>query len=180
MVGKEVVEFRHIERALSETLENMAFMEVHATSQDLHIVDEDNMLYSGIEVLAPLEGNIYIAMPLDTISEIARTVFGEAPPTEIDAKAGGDESEETQATADAEAKSHADSDNVDEVLNDVAGEVLNTFVGNLLKEIVPSEESFSIGFSHTQWASPVEDLRWRLFEVVGKVCGVATAFEREQ
>ena len=139
-------------QALSETLEATAFMDVHPAPNGTAVNQKEPYLCSSIEVRAPFHGRVDLLMPAPLLEAIADEVFLER------ATPGGEE--------------HPSRLHVD-----IIGEILNTFAGVLMRELVPADGVFALGFPEsTHWNPGEEGFPWDLFEANGMICGARATF----
>lgn len=107
-------------RAVIETLENTAFMEVSQIEQPASAPEKSNMLKVGISVHQPFPGALRLVMPSELVVTIAETLYNPGDQQEIDI-----------------------------LLFDVLAELLNTIAGRVLAEVVSHEYTFRLGIPET-------------------------------
>jgi CheY-specific phosphatase CheX len=113
--------FETMTRALAETLESMAFMEVTAGLSDEEAPYDDELLWSGIDVAAPFQGRITLVMPQGLALEMTETMFGFG---EIETP-------------------------LEDLARDTLAEIINTLAGRLMAGIVPEDQTFELGLPET-------------------------------
>jgi len=106
-----------ITRAVTDTIENMAFMEVLPADQEQRCdAAEEGVVRASLLIHEPNPGELRLEMPVATASGIARVLYG----------------------VDDEALTES-------MVRDVAGELLNTIAGRVMKDILPGECAFKLG-----------------------------------
>lgn len=108
-------------KAVSETFEGLAFLELTPGQiEDLSVnLKGRDWMWSSIQVLAPVNGEMALALPESLVQEIVSSLY-------LDPSAGGP----------------ADK------AKDVAGEIVNTFAGKVVAAVFP-DETFTLGMPQT-------------------------------
>lgn len=106
-----------IKDAVTECIENMAFMSVDTDIEEPvpDIAGEDAVI-AHIQVLEPAAGELCLAMPRKTASELAKALF-----------------------------CITDHDLSDRLIGDLACELLNTISGRVMKRVLPAECLYHLG-----------------------------------
>jgi hypothetical protein len=121
--------------AVTETLENMAFMEVLAGSENSDTQLSRAVMSAGLLVNDPVQWEIKLHMPKTLLLKIAEAVY---PMLQ----------EETS----------------DNLLNDLLAEILNTIAGLFLGEILPQDQTFTLGLPETGLETTIFEtplMEWR-------------------
>jgi hypothetical protein len=140
---------KHIADAMAQTLETLAFMEVLSAGLDGNLDDADNYYTSTINLNSPYKGTLFITMPEKLLKLVSEVVFDDS----------GDESDGAESDGGSAALNG-------DVLNDILNEIANTYAGNLLSQVVPAEQTFSIGFPKTYTGIPNKNSHdWNFFTV---------------
>jgi two-component system chemotaxis response regulator CheY len=116
-----------METAVSDTLENMAFIEAFPSSTEPQTDNEQDMLWATLLVLKPIHQEFRLEMPRNLLTEIAATVYETAsdqPPNE-------------------------------EHIHDLLAELLNTIAGHFLRDTMP-EKTFKIATPQLGVGTPPE------------------------
>lgn len=109
-----------LETSVSETIENIAFMEVTPSdSSDIFLTDEE-IITTSLMVCSPVECNFKLSMPKNLLIEITQTIY--SPVDNIDNKI---------------------IDN--KILDDTLSEILNTIAGRFLNKVLPENQEFKLG-----------------------------------
>lgn len=104
-----------ITNAVSDTLENLAFMEVMPVPDAGDTPREEALLAAALLIYEPYRGEIRLELPRPLLEEIFQTVFGL-----LEEETGPD-------------------------LNDLLAELLNTIAGRMLIELLPANQPFQFG-----------------------------------
>ncbi len=117
-----------IKEAVTECIENMAFMSVD-TEFDEPLADNVNedAVMALIQVLEPKAGELRLSMPKKTAAELAKALF---------------------CITDKELSDH--------LINDLACELLNTISGRVMKRVLPAECLYHLGLPSMAGQSVVE------------------------
>lgn len=107
---------RALTLALSETLENLAFMEVVPSSHSAWTTAAEQTLCVGLRILQPVQGELRLWAPSALIRKMAAIIFMR-PEEEID-----------QA-----------------LQRDIAAELINTLAGRFLSRLLCPSQSFQLG-----------------------------------
>ena len=102
--------------AVTETFENMAFMEVAKTNSIITKSDQEKYVCAKLPFNGNFQGEAYIYITADLIGQVAESLYN------IGCSA-------------------ADSS----LLHDLHGEILNTFLGTFLSKTVPEGKTYSMG-----------------------------------
>jgi len=102
--------------AVSETLENMAFMIVESAPEQAAAAEAEEPIRAALLICAPQPGEMRLLMPRKTAAALAQALYNVA------------EAEITDA-----------------MLNDVTGELLNTIGGSIMQKLLPGECPFELG-----------------------------------
>ncbi|MBN2802640.1 MAG: hypothetical protein JXR91_06075 [Deltaproteobacteria bacterium] len=169
-VGKEMG------KAMMETLEQLAFMDVYADNEvsiGKYLEQEEDCFTSSIDLKSPQAGTLVISMPSILLDTIASVIYNDGYMSNAP---------ESPAVEDQDAanpgKSKSDLKHSKETLFDVLSEILNTLAGNFLSIVVPEEKVFSIGFPVTVLEKPEEKLldkteNWLFYKLQEKfICAV--------
>jgi hypothetical protein len=106
-----------IKEAVTECIENMAFMSVDTEIDDpLQVTEGEQEVIALIEVLEPKAGELRLTMPRKTAAELAKALF-----------------------------SITDQELSDTLINDLACELLNTISGRVMKRVLPAECLYHLG-----------------------------------
>jgi chemotaxis protein CheY-P-specific phosphatase CheC len=131
-----------MERAVTTTLENMAFMEARALHEDHDCLGASPIYCANLLVLDPIQGELVMLMPEELLKQIAGNIYA-LPEEELS----------------------------DRMLADLMSELLNTIAGIFLSALLPSDQTFGMGLPTIsrdechELEPPVE--RWH-FQVDGK------------
>jgi len=110
-------ELRNIlERAVADTIESMAFVEIVPTEKKTPYNEHLVRLRVEILVNAPFPGEIRLVLPISLAMIFAQNMYN---------------LDERQIT--------------DELIQDVLGEIVNIVAGRLMAEIIPSKQTFQLG-----------------------------------
>lgn len=147
-----------IYRAISTTLENMAFMEVGKEAEDAVRYPEDEVAVSRLLIHDPLPGELYLAMPRLLLGKIASSVYI-MPAEELS----------------------------EQMLLDMLGELINTVAGLFLNAYLPEDQTYKLGLPENvpvgENDSPFEMKTWE-FHVENDLFSLALAgdgfFQEEQ
>jgi hypothetical protein len=103
-------------QAVSETIENMAFMMVSTETENPETMQSDECLKTSLLILEPYPGELGLIMSKKLLSKIAVSVYslGEEEITE-------------------------------DTLIDVISELLNTITGSLIRRILPDNSEYKLG-----------------------------------
>jgi hypothetical protein len=103
-------------QAVSETIENMAFMMVSTETENPETMQSDECLKTSLLILEPYPGELGLIMSKKLLSKIAVSVYslGEEEITE-------------------------------NILIDVISELLNTITGSLIRRILPDNSEYKLG-----------------------------------
>ena len=103
-------------QAVSETIENMAFMMVTNEAENPETIKSDECLKTSLLILEPYPGELGLVMSKKLLSKIAVSVYslGEEEITE-------------------------------NILIDVISELLNTITGSLMRRILPDNSEYKLG-----------------------------------
>ncbi len=105
-----------LSQAVSETIENMAFMMVDIQAENPEEIPPEECMKSSLLILEPYPGELCLVMPKKLVSKIAVSLYGLS------------EEEITETT-----------------LIDVISELLNTITGSLLRSILPVNSEYKLG-----------------------------------
>lgn len=105
-----------IVRGVTETIENMAFMEVLPVEEGLTDQIDDTAIRAALLVLEPKQGELRLMMPPVTATALACALYN-----------------------------IADTEITEGMLNDVTGELLNMIAGKVMKQVLPAESTFQLG-----------------------------------
>lgn len=133
-------------RALTETLENMAFMEALACPQDDGTGHEEQRLCVSLPILDPVQGELRLCAPRQLLQKVAAIIF------------------------------LCDEEEIDEqILLDTAAELINTLAGRFLSRLLSPRQLFQLGLptqpkavgpehgcSGTTWRYSAENLQFSL------------------
>ncbi len=140
---------KDIYRAISTTLENMAFMVVGKDVEEAVRYPAEETVVSRLLIHDPMPGELYLAMPKALLSKIATSVY--IMPTE---------------------------ELSEQMLLDMLGELINTVAGLFLNAYLPEDQCYKLGLpeiiSCGQQDSPFEVTKWE-FEVENEVFSLALA-----
>lgn len=138
-----------IYRAISTTLENMAFMAISKDIEEAVRYPVEETMVSRLLIHDPLPGELYLAMPKVLLSKIAASVYI-MPAEELSEK----------------------------MLLDMLGELINTVAGLFLNAYLPEDQTYKLGLpehvSCGQEDSPFEKKTWE-FEVENELFSLALA-----
>lgn len=119
-------------RALTETLENMAFMEARACPQGEGPGREEQRLCVSLPILAPVQGELRLCAPRQLLQKVAAVIFLRNE-EEID----------------------------EQILLDTAAELINTLAGRFLSRLLSPSQLFQLGLPAPQHAAGQEEHNWR-------------------
>jgi CheY-specific phosphatase CheX len=105
-----------MERAVTTTLENMAFMEARALHKEHDCLAPSPVYCANLLVLDPFQGELVMLMPEELLRRIAGNIYA-LPEEELS----------------------------DRMLADLMSELLNTIAGIFLSELLPSDQTFGMG-----------------------------------
>ncbi|MHB1400202.1 MAG: chemotaxis protein CheX [Trichloromonadaceae bacterium] len=120
---------RALRLALSETLENLAFMEVVPSPNSIWTTAADQTLCVGLRILEPVQGELRLWAPSALIRKVAAILFIRPE------------------------------DEIDQALQlDIAAELINTLAGRFLSRLLCPSQSFQLGLpeSHPGAGTPPE------------------------
>ena len=103
-------------QAVSETIENMAFMMVSTESGNPDMTQTDNLINSSLLILEPFPGELGLIMSKKLLSKIAVSLY-----------------------------SLNEEEITENILNDVISELLNTITGSLMRRILPDNSEYKLG-----------------------------------
>ena len=129
-----------IQGAVSETFENMAFIEAFRNDAGAGLGLEDATTHwARLEVETPVKGNVLVYCTARLVDQIGTAVFGGLP----------------------------DDLQIKPVMMDVISEVLNTIAGRLMMRMVPGETTFTLGVPQAGMGKfqKSEDMHWDRFEI---------------
>lgn len=136
-------------RAISTTLENMAFMEVSQEVEEAVRYPEEEMAVSRLLIHDPIQGELYLLMPKPLLSKIVSSVYI-MPEEELS----------------------------EQMLLDMLCELINTVAGLFLSAYLPEDQTYNLGLPEQvpvgQDDSPVEMERWD-FQVDNALFSLALA-----
>lgn len=136
-------------RAISTTLENMAFMEVSQEVEEAVRYPEEEMAVSRLLIHDPIQGELYLLMPKPLLSKIVSSVYI-MPEDELS----------------------------EQMLLDMLCELINTVAGLFLSAHLPEDQTYNLGLPEQvpvgQEDSPVEMKRWD-FQVDNALFSLALA-----
>lgn len=126
-----------MKNAVSQTFENMAFMEVIEHYDQEFKLQLDDLAWASLVIKDPVPGEIRLAMPVSSLTQLTATIFA-LDPSEVD-----------------ESRS-----------KDILHELLNTIAGLFMTKLLPENQAFEIGLPESgQGDLPAVDqdtLVWRL------------------
>lgn len=126
-----------MKNAVSQTFENMAFMEVIEHYDQEFTLPQDDLAWASLVIKDPVQGEIRMALPASALAQLTATIFA-LEPSEVD-----------------ENKSR-----------DILHELLNTIAGLFMTKLLPENQTFDIGLPESgQGELPQADqdtLTWRL------------------
>ena len=105
-----------MKNAVSQTFENMAFMEVIEHFDQEFTLPQDDLAWASLVIKDPVQGEIRLALPASSLSQLTATIFA-LDPSEVD-----------------ESKS-----------KDILHELLNTIAGLFMTKLLPENQTFDIG-----------------------------------
>jgi CheY-specific phosphatase CheX len=103
-------------KAISQTLENMAFIEAKEHYNQEYDIPNDDLAWAYLVVLDPLQGEVRLALPKSALRELTGTIFSL------------EENEITQAH-----------------MADILHEILNTIAGLFMTNLLTDSQAFKIG-----------------------------------
>lgn len=101
---------------ISNVFEDMAFMEAIESREILEPQDIPNLMWSSLLVNDPVYEEFKLFISKNLVRKITETIYG-----------------------------FLDEESGDQILNDTLTEILNIVVGKFFKEVLPPEQSFSLG-----------------------------------
>jgi len=114
--------------AITETFENMAFMEVMPAAEEDEDVKPEAMFFSRIPIYKPIQSMLGFMLSAEIAKSISESILGR----DIDVE--DDEFE----------------------IMDVLNELSNIMAGALLTRMLPDEESFELGLPESRWIAQGE------------------------
>lgn len=112
---------RALTLALTETLENLAFMEVVPSPNSVWTTAADQTLCVGLRILEPVQGELRLWAPSALIRKVAAIIFMRTE------------------------------DEIDEALQlDIAAELINTLAGRFLSRLLIPSQPFQLGLPEPQ------------------------------
>lgn len=104
-------------RAVSETMENMAFEQVDIPESDIPVqAGDEKYFWASLPIIKPLSGRIDIQLSVDYARLLAKSLF-----------------------------EGSDNEPTDDLVKDAVAEVLNTIAGRFMTQLVPSKDEFELG-----------------------------------
>jgi len=115
-----------VRKAIMETFEEMAFMEVYSHPAEAEAKTESpaDLQEVYLDVLEPLKGTFRLALPKALLAGIAENVFA-IPAEELN----------------------------EQIFQDTLAELLNTIAGQILQEVLTKEQTFALGLPQKEKAA---------------------------
>lgn len=129
--------YQAMHQAVSQTLENMVFVEVMAHPDKAYIMPEDETVWTSLLINDPVQGELILAMPHNTLEKFTGNIF--AMPED---------------------------DLTDTQKNDILNELLNTIAGLFMTNLLAQDQQYKLGLpaiGHGKFApADADTLVWKL------------------
>ena len=129
--------YQAMQQAVSQTLENMVFLEVMAHPDKTYSMPEDETVWASLLINDPVQGELVLAMPHNTLEKFTGNIFGMTE----------EELTETQK-------------------HDILNELLNTIAGLFMTTLLAHDQQYKLGLpaiGNGKFTPPDTDtLVWKL------------------